>query len=296
MLSILIPTYNNDCYDVVEALQRQAVKGNFPYEIIVMDNCSTMPVARNEQINALSGCRYIKLGKNIGKTKIKNRLAEEVKGDVLLLLDDDGMPESDDYLEKYYRQMDNPQVQVVCGGRTYQPTKPNREFYLHWKYGKSREVKSASERNRHPYNSFMIANMCIKKSVYEQIRLDERMHLYGHEDSVFGINLKHAMIPVCHIDNPLRHIGLVSVKKFIDNQAESVNSVAMLIRNGQEDVELIKLANVYKRMRTLRLNGILSHFADAIDKLARRQLEGNSPCLRLMDFWKLTHLCAVLKN
>ncbi len=261
-----------------------------------MDDASNNPPKRNEQINALSGCRYVKLDDNIGKSKIKNRLAEEAKGDWLLMMDDDGLPESDEYINNLFRLIKRDDVDVICGGRTYQEEMPSSEYYLHWLYGREREVKSAEERKRHPYNGFMIANMCIRKSVFMKIRLDERMRLYGHEDSVFGMNLKREGVRVLHVDNPLRHIGLVRTRQFIENQAESVNSVALLIKGGQENVNLIRLANVYKHIRKWHLDGLISKLEGVVDKHARKKMMGRKPCLKWLDYWKLTLLCGALRR
>ena len=54
MLSILIPTYNYDCYDLVKELHRQATELNIEFEIIVADDCSTINIANNKKINTFS--------------------------------------------------------------------------------------------------------------------------------------------------------------------------------------------------------------------------------------------------
>ena len=64
-LSILIPTYNNVCLELVRDLQAQASilssENDFEYEIIVADDGSTdkNTIEKNSEINGLDNCRYI---------------------------------------------------------------------------------------------------------------------------------------------------------------------------------------------------------------------------------------------
>lgn len=61
-LSILIPTYNHVCTELVESLQAQASSlPNLEYEILVADDGSTdeYTIEENRIINQLENCRYI---------------------------------------------------------------------------------------------------------------------------------------------------------------------------------------------------------------------------------------------
>ena len=55
MLSILIPVYNYDCSELVAALDKQAVRLNINYEILVADDASEESFRqRNRVINDTS--------------------------------------------------------------------------------------------------------------------------------------------------------------------------------------------------------------------------------------------------
>lgn len=63
-LSILMPSYNNSCYDLVKELYKQTnnIRNNdFKFEIIVADDGSTdfSFIKLNNRINELPNCRYI---------------------------------------------------------------------------------------------------------------------------------------------------------------------------------------------------------------------------------------------
>lgn len=61
-LSILIPTYNNVCLELVKSLQAQAaLLSDFEYEILVADDGSTdlSTITGNRKINEIENCYYI---------------------------------------------------------------------------------------------------------------------------------------------------------------------------------------------------------------------------------------------
>ncbi len=88
-LSILIPTYNNVCIELVRSLQAQASllsspsessseSSDFKYEILVADDGSTdkATIEGNRIINTLPHCRYMEREKNVGRAVIRNFLAK----------------------------------------------------------------------------------------------------------------------------------------------------------------------------------------------------------------------------
>lgn len=74
-LSILIPTYNNVCFELVKTLQAQAaLLSDFEYEILVADDGSTdlSTITGNRKINEIENCYYIEREKNMGRSAIRN--------------------------------------------------------------------------------------------------------------------------------------------------------------------------------------------------------------------------------
>ena len=74
---------------------------------------------------------------------------------------------------------------------------------LRWKYGRKKEQKKASDRNKHPYSRFSTFNVIIDKSIFSKFRFYEELKQYGHEDTLFSYQLKKAGIAIYHIDNGL---------------------------------------------------------------------------------------------
>lgn len=116
-LSILIPTYNNVCLELVKSLQAQASllysssdslssSSHFEYEILVADDGSTdeRTIEGNRIINTLLHCRYIERKENVGRAAIRNFLAREAKYTWLLFIDSNMNIISHQYLANYLKE------------------------------------------------------------------------------------------------------------------------------------------------------------------------------------------------
>ncbi|MBE9467543.1 MAG: hypothetical protein IMY72_04360 [Bacteroidetes bacterium] len=122
---------------------------------------------------------------------------------------------------------------------------PLKEKMLSWKYGTKKESKSLEERILSANKSFMTNNFLIKKSTFNEIKLDERIVKYGHEDTLFGFELKKRGITIEHIQNPVLNgdiennieflkktkngiINLIYILKYLKNDKDFINDVTIL--------------------------------------------------------------------
>ena len=112
-LSILIPTFNQDCTQLVHDLLEQLPQDA---EIIVADDGSTaIPIRdNNASIAELPQCRFWQAKMNLGRAKIRNLLAEMAQGEWILFIDSDAQVRSKDYIASYLKLTDG--NQVICGG------------------------------------------------------------------------------------------------------------------------------------------------------------------------------------
>ena len=157
MLSILIPTYNYNVYNLVATLYKQLEKTGMIFEIICLDDASTTIFLENEKINSLVHCSYKKLETNIGRSRIRNLLAKKAKYDWLLFLDADVLPKNDDFILKYIEHIHTDE-KIVNGGLLYVKEKPEKGKLLRWIYGKNREALTFKVRQKIPYQSFLTLN------------------------------------------------------------------------------------------------------------------------------------------
>lgn len=260
MISICIPVYNFNITSLVSELSNQAKSLNILYEIIIIDDCSD-----NYKIINRSVCEkyiYIELSENIGRARIRNLFLNYAKYEYLLFLDCDSLIGMTNFLSKYIEIIkDSPSV--VCGGRVYDTSRPKREKMLSWKYGIVRESQPCSIRRKFPNKSFMTNNFLINKKILEEIKFDERIVQYGHEDTLFGFSLKKKNIIITHIDNSVINgdieqnseylnktregvINLINILDFIENDNELINDITILrFYNKVRKIEkIIKLSFV----------------------------------------------------
>ena len=170
MLSILIPTYNYDCYDLVKELHRQALECNIEFEIIVADDCSSSKLSKLQQITELSNCALIKPQHNLGRAKIRNFLADKSQYNHILFLDSDSFPASNNFLKNYIQFI--PQNITILGGRIYN-TAQDTQHTLLTKYGITKERnKDILTKSTSPFTS---PNFLIPKNIFNTIRFNENI-------------------------------------------------------------------------------------------------------------------------
>ena len=166
MLSILIPTYNHSIVALVKGVHQQATKAKIPFEILVLDDCSTdLKISiDNERINQLEFCGLQKNEKNLGRTASRNFLATKASYELLLFLDADVLPKYDDFIDRFeLHKMKN--SKIIFGGVCYKSEKPSKDLILRWKYGHKRETKSVKERNKNSY-TIVSSSLLIDKKVF----------------------------------------------------------------------------------------------------------------------------------
>ena len=114
-LSILIPTYNHVCVELVDALQQQASQLPISYEIIVADDGSTIAstIEANRAINDYTNSRFIERPENAGRAAIRNYLAEKASLPWLLFIDSDMVVRRPDFVHHY---VDTDEEQAVWDG------------------------------------------------------------------------------------------------------------------------------------------------------------------------------------
>ncbi len=299
MISICIPIYNYTIDLLVNALNIQIKSLHVDCEIIVIDDASNdLPVKeRNRNVATETGIKYIELNQNIGRAAIRNSFLKYAQHDYLLFLDcDSGIP-SDTFLANYVSETGN--KEVICGGRIYPAEPPSPEYKLHWEYGTKQESKPVDTRNADPYKSFMTHNFMIHKDILKNIRFDENILTYGHEDTVYGCELKLEGIPVKHINNPVIHQQLESSTVFIQKTKSSIRNLIYITNQYHfkevliEDVRLLKTFN---KVRRVSMTKLVSFLYKAFTPLILGQLCSSRPSLNVFALFKLGYLCFITRN
>lgn len=296
MISICIPIYNFDVTELVDELLKQASHLNYPVEVLLFDDHS-QPFfrERNSLLSSRSNVNYLDFDFNIGRSKIRNRLADVAKGQWLLFLDCDVMVDDPNYLKKYVDSLGN--ANVICGGRKYGPRPFRHELLLRWKYGVARECKTAFFRQVNPYSSFISGNFVIEYETFKKTQFNEELSGYGHEDTLLGLDLKKHKVEILHIDNPTVHLGLDSNQEFLVKTEQGVMNLAKILHIMpcmRRDIEKsIKLLKVFRFLRHIGMLYPLRWVFKALTPLIKQRLCGNNPSIILLDVYKLSLLAKI---
>ena len=286
LLSILIPVYNYNVTHLVTELHRQAEELGALYEICLLDDASDEKYkGRNRGLSQKTNVRYEELPQNIGRAAIRNRLFEMAQYDYLLYMDCDSGVVMPNYLQTYLEVL-HPQ-RLLYGGRTYLPKPPSDpQYLLHWHYGRLREQQDFLERQKNPYHSFMTNNFLIPKSIFASITFDESLRTYGHEDTLFGMELAKKNIEIQHLNNPLLHLGLESTAVFLSKTQMAIYNLAQLQQRGKR-VET-RLTQTYDKIAHWKLLNGVGRGLKLLRPFILKQLQQSKLVdLRHLDLYKL---------
>lgn len=289
LLSVLIPTYNYDCSLLVRSLSGQADRSGVEYEIIVGDDGTvrTDVLSANRAINSLPHCRYEERGINEGRSRIRNWLVSQAKGDYLLMIDSDAKVVDEHFLERYLEAV-SPHT-VICGGIIHPEVLPSSSVSLRYRYEKRMEPSfTAARRNLHPYDSLRTFNFLLPKEVAMSVPFNEKICGYGYEDTLLGAELQRRGVRIVHIDNPLMNTDLEENAVFLVKTEESMRT---LFAMRQEMDRCSRLLRHFGRIQRLHLDSVVALQFRIFKPILHCQLMSKKPSVRLLQLYKLGYYC-----
>lgn len=295
MISVCIPVYNFNITELFKTLYKQLTDIKQAFEFVIIDDDSEEEFKIfNRIIRDFDNTNYIELDNNVGRSKIRNLLIKEAMYDHLLIMDCDSQVESSQYISQYIHNING--EQVVCGGRSYLNKKPkNKKIVLRWLYGKTRESRTAAQREIKPYQSFMTNNFLIPKKIFDQCKFDESLIEYGHEDTLFGYELNIMGVTIKHINNPLTHIGLENNIDFINKTKHGIDNLMIIVKKYPYEMlwEDIKILKYLKKVKKLKVKWIFKTIYYLFNKLLLLNLMSRHPSIKLFDLYKLCYISTI---
>lgn len=296
MLSVCIPVYNKNITPLVLELSRQIEQLGASVEILVLDDGSSQAVidARSE----IKRVRLIRNEDNLGRSKARNRLLREANGPFMLLLDAGSEILNSRFLGAWIANLQTNHALVYYGGSIYQSVAPDESHYLHWKVGSGRESKSFAFRQK-KLASFKTNNTVIHKQVFSELKFEESLVQYGHEDTLYGFELSQRNIEVRQVNNPVRNALKDTNEQFLKKTGlaiENLVSASDKASSPQLFREFVKLFKAYERIKRWRLLGVISWLDGVmLGWLEAQLLSGNRLLILLKyDLYKLLVLNRVL--
>ncbi|PID90169.1 MAG: hypothetical protein CSA97_04310 [Bacteroidetes bacterium] len=253
MISICLPVYNFVVVDTVNALLKEADQRNLDVEIILFDDHS-MPYyeQQNRILRGRPEVKYLPLIENIGRSRIRNRMADLATGDWLLFMDCDMAPCHSTFLKKY-ADMTAGDYDVVCGG-VYTGERPSdSQLMLRWRFDNLRAKHQKWLLQNTDRFLISAGNFMVRREVYQHVRFSESLTGYGQEDQLFALELASAGSTAIWIDNPTIHLGEEPNEEFFAKIEQSlVNLVRVWNANPDFHREMLRTSKRLKVIYTLK--------------------------------------------
>lgn len=284
-LSICIASFGDDIGALLHALDsgRRALSKDWTVEIIAGDQ-HPEPAADAKQWETQYGLRYLHHPNGLGRSNNRNTIAKASSGNFLLFLDADALPvHPDRFLLAYCTALN--EVEVVVGGTAYQLSRSSLRHTI----GQRKEAIPANRRAGNPYANFSAFNFAISRATFLQHPFDESLKQYGHEDTLFGQELRYACKTITHIENPAYHLDGDSDAEFLDKTELAVDNLVGLIQAGKIDEE-VRLFAVYRKLQRTGIIHLVRLLSTLFAASIRALLIGGVRSVMLFDFYKLLRM------
>ena len=285
-ISILIPCYNWNIYDLVHELHKLSSKSRkiHKFEIICIEDNSTI-FFTNADISKLQYVTYETLSENIGRSRIRNLLAKKATYEWLLFIDADQKIINNKFIEIYINQIFNQNSyrsknKTLYYGSTIYPVKTTeKNTELHWKYGSSIEAKRKKD-------VFSSHHFLISKNYFSEnkISFNENIASYGYEDVFFVLENN---IKTIYIKNPLLHIGIKKTAKFIKQTESALKNLSNQHQFTTNADQIIRMLYFQKKISNMGLTKLILNIFNMSKGIILKNLHSKNPSIWLFQFYKL---------
>jgi hypothetical protein len=80
-------------------------------------------------------------------------------------------------------------------------------------------------------HGFKTNNFVIAREVLAQFPFDENLAGYGHEDTLFGLQLQQNQIPIAHVDNPVCNLHIDTNRVFMQKTDQALQNLLWIHAN-----------------------------------------------------------------
>lgn len=287
-ISILLPTYNCHCVQLVEALHRQCeAVGGLCYEIIVADDGSSQTecVEHNKSIERLQHVQYLQRRTNVGRSRIRNFLVSQAQNEWVIFIDGDLALDNPSFIQNYLEA----EGDVIVGGISISLSSRHSPLAtrhsLRFRYERAAEEKhNAAHRRMKAYQEFRTTNFMARRSVMVDCPFDESITHYGYEDVLLGKLFRERGYRLTHIDNPILLDSFESNEEYLKKMETSCETLFELRDKLKGYSTLLGYA---EKLRRWHLLGTASCFFAMTEKAMKRNLLGNNPSVFVFNIYKL---------
>lgn len=254
-LSVLIPFKGDDPIPLLAALSRDTCAA----EIVILDDGSDDPELSAE-VEAAIGvlglpARFVRLARNEGRSRGRNRLVSHARTDRFLFLDSDMLPDDDHFLGRWLHVIDAEDPPVAFGGFSLKQVPPRRDQALHRSMAAHSDCLDAAARSLTPEKHVFTSNLLVRRDVFEAEAFDESFIGWGWEDVEWGMRVARRW-PIQHLDNPATHLGLDTARAIAAKYEQSAANFARVVAAHPAVVSSYPSYRVAKLLKRAPMRGV----------------------------------------
>ncbi|MBC7768558.1 MAG: glycosyltransferase family 2 protein [Phycisphaerales bacterium] len=226
-LSVVTPFHRYDPSPLLAAMGR-AAEG---VEFVLLDDgsASATLLARVMESAAMLGApvRIVVWERNCGRAAGRNRLITEARGDYVLFLDADMIPDAPDFLARWLKLIANERPLAAFGGLSLRQAEATTETALHYNLFGASDCRNARARAASSAQFTASANLLVRRDFLISHPFDASFVGWGFEDIDWALRAaRHT--DILHIDNSATHAGLDDIETLMRKSAEAGPNFARL--------------------------------------------------------------------
>jgi glycosyltransferase involved in cell wall biosynthesis len=248
-ISILIPFFRDDPERLLAALDQEKVGG---IEIVLLDDGSGDAALADRvaaQVKAMRlPARFVALHQNEGRAAGRNRLASNARGQWLLFLDSDMLPDRPNFLASWLGLVISDRPAVAFGGFSLDQAPLIRDHALHRAMALKSDCVPLAERAATPEKYVYTSNLLVRRDVFETEAFDEGFTGWGWEDVEWAMRVSRQHY-IMHIDNTATHLGLDKAPVIAAKYEQSAKNFARVVAAHHD---IVSTYPTYRAARMLK--------------------------------------------
>lgn len=254
ILSVLMPFLRDDPEELLRRLDAEASALDGVVEIVVLDD-GTRDAALTERLTCLVKAmalpvRLITLPTNEGRSGGRNRLSTAARGQSLLFLDSDMLPDTDRFLKIWADLAATENPAVAFGGFSLLQAPADPRFAVHRAMAAKSDCVSHEERAKQPEKYVFTSNLLVRRDVFEAEAFDAGFTGWGWEDVEWAIRVSQRF-PITHVDNAATHLGLDTVGTLARKYEQAAPNFARMAARHPQIVAAYPSYRAARRLKAL---------------------------------------------
>lgn len=255
-LSILVPFLRDDPSPLLRKLANERGDPLSQVELLLLDDGTNDPVLTARLIAAIHtlpmAASLLTLSANIGRAGGRNLMTRRARGDYLLFLDADMLPDRDSFLDQWLNVVTKEAPSVVFGGFSLEQAPTDERYAVHRAMASKSDCLMAAVRSAQPEKYVFTSNLLVKSEVFARNMFDEDFTGWGWEDVEWAIRICEQH-PILHRDIPATHLGLDTVAQLMEKYRQSADNFARIVARHPAFVAGYPSFRVAKFIRALSL-------------------------------------------